>query len=180
MKNLNQTFLCAAVIAVAILTISCSKSRLDSGTPSVSTPATAGGIVDLGVVSGDVHHYSVSLTGVLITMPGSNNTASQSGSNVSMELFTKSDGVITDGIYNLTGNNDNTPFTFKSGTLYMNSGDLKSTNVQSVLAVNEGTVSVSRIGTNYTITLQGKVSSGYSFTGHFSGVLSYMDTSIPY
>jgi hypothetical protein len=164
-------------LALALLLSSCSREHIDLKTPGNPVPATAGGIVDLGIVNGYIHHMSLSLSGVQIAMRGNGISLPNKGINVSMELFSSSDGVISDGKYARADPGNITPFTFRSGALYLDNAETGSYNV---MAVSEGTMSVARTGTSYSITLEGKISSGESFTGHFKGVLSYMDTVTMY
>lgn len=162
-------------ISMVILSVSCTERNLDLKTNS-GIPPMSGGIVDMGVVSGDVHHMSLSLSGVEFNTAGKSATIPPVTGSVHIELFTDTDGIINNGTYKYSAAGDNSPFTFRSGALYF-SPVTKNFNA---FAVNGGSMTVVRTGISYYITLDVTVSSGDAFTGHFDGNLSYMDTTVPY
>jgi hypothetical protein len=170
MKTTKLGLVYFMLLSVAILILSCTKDQMVTKNPNV-TPVAAGSIVDLGAVSGDVHRMSVTLSGVAMIMPGTSGD-NPVASDVNLELFTGSDGIIQDGTYTFSDTGDMAPFTFKSATL--NTPD------QSALAISAGNITVSRRGTSYTFTLDGTVSSGDAISGDFDGMLLYSDAVSPY
>lgn len=170
MKTKIQGLVFFLAISPAILLMSCSKDRIiPAGTDL--TPVAAGAIVDLGAVSGEVHHMSVSLSGVALAMPGStmDNTVV---SDLNIELFTESDGIIKNGVYTFSDSGDIVPFTFKSASL--------NTPEQSGIVLSNGTITVDRNGTTYSITFDGIVPGGDPISGIFEGRLNYSDGIAPY
>ena len=158
------------VISVAILILSCTKDKMVTKSPDL-TPVAAGAIIDMGPVSGEVHHMSVSLTGVALAMPGSTGD-NPVISTANIDLFSGTDGIIQNGTYTFSDTGDMAPFTFKSATLY--------TPDQSGLVLSSGTITVARNGTSYAFTLDGTVTSGDAISGNFDGMLLYSDEVATY
>ena len=128
-------------------------------------------IVDLGLVSGDVHHMSVTLNSVALTMPGTLGD-NPIVSNVNLDLFTGTDGIIQDRTYTFSDTGDMAPFTFKSSTL--NTPD------QSGLVLSSGTIIVARNGTSFAFNLDAVITSGDAISGNFEGMLLCSDAVAPY
>jgi hypothetical protein len=175
MLHPNQTLRFAMVLSLALFSASCIKDTLK---PQKSVPVTAstdGGIVDLGEITAGVHHYSISLSNVTLSNGGK--SASALTSAASIELYTNTDGIINDGTYAFSASGEAAPFTFRSGTFYATPQSPGSFNA---FMINDGSVTVKRDGISYAITINGTDSTGNSFTGNFSGTLSYQDAEIAY
>lgn len=175
MKTLLKSTVFTAVFFMILSSISCSDQNFDSKTNS-GIPPMSGGIVDMGVVNGDVHHMTLSLSGVEISAADKAASIPPVTSSVYIELYTNTDGIINNGTYRYSAFGDNAPFTFQSGAVYLS----PVTENFNAFAVNGGTVTVVRTGISYYITLDVTVTSGDSFVGHFTGNLSYMDTVVNY
>ncbi len=172
MRRFNQSLKFATVLTLAIISSSCIKDTLSPKSSVPVTAATGGGITDLGEISAGVHHYSISLSAVQVAMTNISPDQTESSTAV-IDLYTDTDGIINDGTYHFSDSGNISPFTFKSGALYLTPQD---NNNYNALSVSDGTISVQRNGsTSYLITITGVASSGEPFTGTFSGTLSYQD-----
>ncbi len=175
-----QKIVCATLILIFLG--SCTKEKM-SGTNGItdslqSSGQSAGGIVDMGVVNGDLHHMSVSLSEVMpISYTGLKKASPTTNSRINFEIFSRSDGIINDGTYYFSSITDHSPFTFKSGNLYMPTLD---NTILNTYEVSGGTITVVRNGGSYSINIESEISNGGSFTGYFNGPLSYMDTTVFY
>lgn len=175
MKTTNKFTAFPAVLILFIISISCSDQTFDPKTNS-GIPEMSGGIVDMGIVSGDVHQMSLSLSAVEITPANKAAAIPPVTSSVHIELYTNTDGIINNGSYTYSTSVDIRPFTFQSGAIYFSP---VSDNFNAYI-ITGGTLAVVRTGISYYITLDVKVANGDSYTGHFTGNLSYMDTIVNY
>jgi hypothetical protein len=179
----TQKFFFSLLIALSssLVMISCGKDTLsDSNGIYVSTPApvqASGDIVDLGLVEGDLRHMHVSLSDVSVTVIGTLNGNPIESSQFVFQLFTASDGIITDGTYTYSGSGEQTPFTFTAAALSIPNKD---SNNFDLFDINGGTLTLTRMDTFYEITIEGSLSSGETFSSSFKGSLNYMDAEITY
>ena len=178
--NFAQKLVCSALIILFLG--SCTKDKMlgtNGLTDSMqSSVPSAGGIVDMGVVNGDLHHMSVSLSEVMpISYTGLKKASPTTNSRLNFEIYTNSDGIINDGTYYYSSITDHSSFTFKSGSLYMPTLD---NTILNTYEVSGGTIRVVRNGGSYSISIESEISNGGSFTGYFNGPLSYMDTTVFY
>ena len=164
------------LISAAILLITCTK---ENSIPGTGTPTgiqeIAGSIVDQGVITGEVRHMSLTLTGVSVIVNGSEDNPEQTSSNITIELFTNTDGIINDGVYHFSDAENPEPFTFKSGSVYMGLGDSEEAGY---FILHSGTISVRRDGPSYQISLDGTLATGHSINGSFEGQLHYRDADM--
>lgn len=177
MKTTNFSIDLLIVATIALNLVSCANKDLSGTKVSTGTDQPAGAIVDLGVINGDLHQMTVSLSNVSISMSTLKVGEPLSSSLVNLNLFTNSNGMIKDGTYTFSNANNYLPFTFKSGSVYMHNA---TTNNYDAFDMNDGSIYLIRDGTTYHITLSGTISNGNSVQGSFHGILSYSDTSIPY
>jgi major membrane immunogen (membrane-anchored lipoprotein) len=176
MKTTNTFFYYLMVIAMTITLVSCgSKDFSEAKDPSLSNQQ-AGAIVDLGVINGDLHQMSVTLSNVIISI-NSFKVAAVKSSLVYIHLFTNSNGMINDGTYTYSNSDHYSPFTFKTGSVYFPNAEANSFDA---FEMSDGSISVSREGTTYHISLNGTLADGNTVSGTFHGILSYSDTSINY
>lgn len=175
MKTITTALRSTALIFVAILLIHCTKEKEITGTDiSTNTQAISGAIVDHGVVTGEIRHMNVSLTGVYTLLNGSADNPEQTSSNITLELYTDTDGIISEGIYVFSESPNPEPFTFKTGTVFMSTSE---TEYVSGYLLNGGAISVVRDGTSYKISLEGTLVSGHTINSSFDGHLSYKDAN---
>ena len=161
------------MIFAAILLLQCTKeSTIPKKDIHSNTPGTAGSIIDLGVVSGETRHMSLTLTGVSTMLNGTADNPEETSSNINLVLYTDTDGIINDGIYVYSESPEPEPFTFTSASVYMSLGDQDAI---SAFFMNGGAISVTREGTSYKVSFDGTLASGHTISGSFEGRLSYED-----
>ncbi len=160
------------IFSFSVMMVSCGKENL-TATSSVSTAVISGGIMDLGVVEGNVHGMHVSLSNVQISLTEKPvKSALETNNRLNMYLQTESDGIIKDGVYHFSGTNNTSPFIFRTGLVYMQN---RQTGITDSFDVSGGTIVVARTGTYYTFNLTGTLSNGNSIHAAFGGSLSYSD-----
>jgi hypothetical protein len=173
MKTLKITLV--FLMALPFLFVSCKKELSGPTVTSNSitpTDQTAGAIVDLGVINADVHHMIVSLNDVSLTLTGQPVATGVESSKINIDLYANADGIIPDGTYTFSSDNNYAPFTFKSATILMPTGE--SNNTQS-FSLNGGSISLTRSGISYSISMDGSLETGNNFQGNFNGALAYSD-----
>lgn len=154
-----------------------------TGTVGTPTPTgqTTGAIMDLGVVNADagVRQMNVTLTDVSISISGSTDGNPVQSSQVTMNVYTDQDGLLTDGTYNYSDGSTSiyTPFTFTTASLYMPSADQSNMLAYDLVS---GSVSVVHSGTSYDITFDGTLSNGNTIVATYNGNVSYMDSTPTY
>lgn len=173
----TQKFGLLLLMAFTLLFASC-KKELSQPTMTSNTAAspdqTVGAILDLGVLDADVHHMMVSLNDVSLTLTGEPISISGSveSSKIDIELFANADGIIPDGVYTYSSDGNNAPFTFHSATIMM--PDPNSDSLQS-FSLKGGSITLTRSGISYSISVDGQLDTGNNINGNFSGALSYAD-----
>lgn len=173
----TSTFLNYLMVAALTITlVSCGSKDFSVVKDPNLSDQQAGTIVDLGVINGDLHQMSVTLTNVTTSI---NNlkVATLMRCHVYIHLFTNTNGVINDGTYTYSNSGNYSPFTFKTGSVYVPKAEANSFDA---FDMADGSISVSRDGTTYHITLNGTLSDGNNVSGTFHGILSYSDTSTNY
>jgi hypothetical protein len=160
------------IFSFSVMMVSCGKETM-TGTNDVSTAGISGGIMDLGVVDGNVHGMHVSLSNVQISLTDNPvKSALKTDNRLNMYLQTESDGIIKDGVYHFSGTNITSPFIFRTGLVYMFN---KQAGITDSFDVSGGTIVVARTGTYYTFNLTGTLSNGNPIYATFGGSLSYSD-----
>lgn len=176
MKTNKFVFELLMILFFSIFAVSCGKEVM-SGSNAKSydynqSLLSAGAIVDLGAVDGEVRKMNVSLTEVSLSKPEMSVGYQMESSLFKLDILTPSDGVIKEGIYEFSEANSLAPFTFTTASVYIpnsSSGYFDSFDLVS------GTVAVDRVGTTYEFTIDGVLSNGNPIQGNFSGILSYAD-----
>jgi hypothetical protein len=163
------------MIFAAILLMQCTKEHNITNAGDFLPVATAGAIVDLGPVSGEVRRMTLSLTGVYTLLNGSTELPEETTSYIALEIFTPTDGVIADGVYYYSDAPEPQPFTFKSASLYMGMGDEVGLSSH---PVNSGALIITRTGTLYNVSIDGTLATGHTVNGSFEGNLSYEDKEL--
>lgn len=180
MKTSKFAFYVFVAFSLTFLFESCGKEDLTETKVTPDTPNAvlpSGGIVDLGIVNGDIHHMSMSLSKVVLTSSGVTGGNPVDNSQINVELFSNADGIMSNATYSFSDSKDYSPMTFKTGTILISTRDASSFNSY---VLNSGTIALVKNGENYYITLDGTLSNGDSIHGSFNGMLSYMDTVTTY
>ena len=118
MKNKFFTLNALIVTTLAFSIFSCGNKELSGTQDTALSDLQSGAIIDLGVVSGDLHQMSVTLTNASIMMDGLK-SAALARSLVYINLFTNSNGILNEGTYTYSNSDNYSTFTFKSGLIYM-------------------------------------------------------------
>lgn len=182
MKTPKFAFYLLMAFFITFFLDSCGKEdlTLTKVTPDIPTSLNASvGIVDLGIVYGDIHHLSMSLSKVKVVLVSSDVSGGipVDNSQINVELFSNADGIMSNATYTFSDSKDYAPLTFKTGTILIPTMDANSFNS---FVLNNGTITQVKNGENYSITLDGTLSNGDSIHGSFNGSLSYMDTVTTY
>jgi hypothetical protein len=172
MKTMKVLLNVLMILSFSIVTISCRKEVMSGSMVNTTIPTTIGSIVDLGAISGDVHTMSVSLPDVSLTMSDLYNGDTNVKSKLVIDLLSNSDGIISDGAYAFSESTDVTPFTFKKAQVYVPN---IATGGTDIVEMNSGTITVTRTGILYTISVDGMLSNGNPIQVSFAGDLTYSD-----
>jgi hypothetical protein len=160
------------IFSFSVIMVSCGKEDL-TGTGNVTSAGVSGGIMDLGVVEGNVRGMHVSLTNVQVSLAdNSNKSALETQNGLNIFLQTESDGIIKDGVYYFSGTNNTSPFIFRRAQVSMKN---QVTGNADTFDVAGGSVVVARTGTYYTINMTGTLLNGSAVRAAFGGLLSYSD-----
>jgi hypothetical protein len=178
--NLSQK----VVLVIAVLSITVFSCRKDALTPApvvnnqVTNPASTlqvGTITDQGLMNPDAIGMLTSMVMQDFTVAGPDNEVKGEKADFAVNLYSNQDGLITEGTYTFSNSGSKAPFTFDNVNLY---ASLPPQSVDKVLLdVVGGTIDVSRLGSNYVVSLKLDLASGDSFTGSFNGKLLYNDST---
>ncbi len=153
---------------------SCGKEELSGqqANNNISVVETSGGIMDRGVLDGNVHGMFVSLTNVSISTTATPNKSAMESNRLNIYLQSESDGIIKDGTYIYSPSRSVSPLIFQSAVVYLQN---KETGNSDAFDVSDGSVVVARTGAYYTFSMNGILSNGNAFRATFGGSLSYSD-----
>jgi hypothetical protein len=175
MKTILSQKVLIAVAVLSMAVVSCKKDSLvvsntNGSVNNANLPS--GSIMDLGYVAPDAKEMTTALTTQNFTLVGDNLDLTGTGAEIIVAMYANSDGVIPEGSYVFSSASEKQPFTFDSGILKA-PVDLNSTNNTS-FEITNGMITVSHSGTSeYIFNFQFDLSSGISFSGSFSGNMTY-------
>jgi hypothetical protein len=168
-----------AVILASFIFTSCTKELAkSSSTPIEFAPInpTVGSILDLGAVHGSIRKFNIQLNNVTSSVNGLTETEQSYSTQVNFILFSGLDGIIPEGTYMYLPNESPetpSPFQVELGSVLLKQNVSDEFNTSSFSSL---TVTVTRTGMVYSITVDGTLSDGNVFQGSVNGLLDYADS----
>ncbi len=182
MKAKFTTRMLPFVVFTSVLIASCSKdtdtfqNTGDGNSLKIMTvDQVVGNIVDLGIVSGNVHHMLVTFINGSNVYDSGTGELKGTASDLSVSFFTEDDGQLPTGKYLYSESDEIFPFTFKSQGALFKFNDSDNVPSTQFLSLTDGVIDLNKDGDQYTVMLSLRLQSGDRVDGSASGKMNYYD-----
>jgi hypothetical protein len=175
MKTNYLVKLTLMMVITSIIFASCSKTDSEPVTTTASTLANShhGIIYDKGTTEVGLRHMQVVLSNQNYSTTNANGIASINEALVSIVFYTNTDGMIPSGVYKYSDTPDAGPFTFGTALLYPIKDNFST--APPIASITSGSVTVSKVDSQYHIIFECVLSNGKIFQSEFHGAMSYAD-----
>jgi len=173
MKTIHIPKLYLGMAILSGIAVSCQKDPKPSDQPPPK-PSTEKNLIiqDNGLVNGDVRNMQVLFTSHDYSLINSSGVTTGTSAIIKARFFSNEDCVIPSGTYFYAKTTEKLPFTFTDATIQLPDNSV----VNGVLVIYSGTVSVTLSDSLYTVSFNGVLSNGDSFSANYVGhLLTYSD-----